>query len=90
MLGRNKIYEDKKVDEEEAKSLAKLNETRKYFRQNQFNKTMTSKYADESKKCPFAFTIQLVTSDFAPFTKFKERGRWKLKVSRNIFPNLNW
>ena len=80
---------EKKNDEKEAKSLAKLNTTRPYVRKKQFNKTMTYKYTEECKKCPFAFTIQLVTQDLAQYAQFNERGRWKLKVRYKTFFYLN-
>ena len=76
---------NKKIDEEEKETIKKPNGKKKYVRKKKFNKTMSYMYTDESQKCPFAFTIQLVSSDFAQYAKHTERGRWKLKVMFKFF-----
>ena len=77
---REKVYK-KPVENNNVTKKSNVTRTRKrkYERTKEKNTTFTWKYKDPEKKCPFSFTIQLITIDYKAYPFREMNGRWILK-----------
>ena len=83
MLGYHigKKVSEKKKKEKEKRDQQRKNPKRVYKRKVEKNLTYTWKYKDIKKKCPFAFTIQLVKEDKEyKYPWLQNKKRWILKA----------